>query len=77
MTRPILFSRPDCHLCAFVEEMLTEEGVRWTEVDIDSDPELSERYGIRIPVLRLPDTGAELDWPFDDDELLEFLGREG
>ena len=51
-----VFSRPGCGLC---EEMLEElasvlppaEAARVQVVDIDSDPELTRKYGTRIPVL--------------------------
>ena len=34
-------------------------------VFIDGDEALEQRYGVRVPVLRDPRTGRELDWPFD------------
>ena len=34
-------------------------------IDIAEQEAMVERYGLRIPVLRRCDTGAELDWPFD------------
>jgi thioredoxin-like negative regulator of GroEL len=53
----VLYTRAGCHLC---EEMLGEIGrarlpgrVALREVDVDSDPELAERYGRSIPVLEL------------------------
>lgn len=70
---PILYTRPDCHLCRLAENMLLEIGVRWQAVDIESDPELELNYGIRIPVLFLPESGRELAFPFDADSLKGFL----
>ena len=32
-----------------------------------------ERYGLRIPVLRRCDTGNELNWPFDAEQVVAFL----
>ena len=32
-----------------------------------------EQYGLRIPVLRRNDTGAELNWPFDAEQVVTFL----
>jgi glutaredoxin len=72
----ILYTRPECHLCEFVEAMLNEEQVEWVGVDIESDEELLARYDIHIPVLFRRDNGRELFWPFDDDDLLAFVGRE-
>lgn len=50
-----IYSRAGCHLC---EEMIQQleavtagHAVRIRVVDIDAEPELSRRYGLRIPVL--------------------------
>ncbi|GAB5340169.1 hypothetical protein PFUM301598_46370 [Pseudomonas fluorescens] len=42
-------------------------------VDITEPVDLTEVYGLRIPVLRRVDTGAELDWPFDPEQIVAFL----
>lgn len=42
-------------------------------VDISEHPECIERYAWRLPVLRRCDTGAELDWPFDETQIASFL----
>jgi thioredoxin reductase (NADPH) len=49
-----LYSRPDCHLCAtMLEELepLVAGRARIEVVDISEDDSLSERYGLKIPVL--------------------------
>jgi hypothetical protein len=53
--RLTLLSRPGCHLC---EEMRREVDAllggaprAWEEVDVDSDPALTARWGEAIPVL--------------------------
>ena len=53
----ILYSRPGCHLC---DEMLEElaplidgRDASVRVVDVDGNPGLKERYGLRIPVLTL------------------------
>ncbi len=78
MSEVLLYSRPDCHLCEEAEELLArvapERAVR--VVDIEDDITLIDRYGIRVPVLRLEATGAELGWPFDSQGLAEFLGSD-
>lgn len=68
----ILYSRADCHLCDEVINLLDRAGVHWRPVDIDGKPALLERYGLRIPVLRRPDTGDELFYPFDEARLKRF-----
>jgi glutaredoxin len=69
----VLYTRPGCHLCDVVAEMMRRAGITWRAVDIETDPELEKEYGMRIPVLRLPDTGRELAYPFDEDGLRAFL----
>ena len=68
----ILYSRAECHLCDQVVTLLDRAGVRWRPVDIDGDAGLLKKYGLRIPVLRRPDTGEELYYPFDEADLLRF-----
>jgi len=71
----VLYLRPDCHLCEQVIPLLEAAGVRWSPVDIDEDAVLTEKYGLRIPVLSLPGSGRELDYPFDEERLHLFLER--
>lgn len=71
----ILYVRADCHLCDQVITMLDRAGLHWRPVDIDDDAELFERYGLRIPVLRRPDSGRELFFPFDEERLLQFASE--
>lgn len=70
----ILYQRDDCHLCDLALEVLARaRAPEFESVFIDDDDGLEERYGMRVPVLRNGDTGAELDWPFDLDRLQAFL----
>ena len=59
----ILYGREHCHICELAQALLHAAKLSVQLIDIDSDPELGARYGLRIPVLRHPD-GRELDWPF-------------
>ena len=70
------YSNPGCHLCEEAAQLLQgrHEGYRLNTIEIEGDLALVYRYGVRIPVLRREDTGAELDWPFDETALSEFLG---
>ena len=61
-----LFGREECHLCESAQDLLHAAKMPFLLIDIDADPELGARYGLRIPVLRYPD-GRELDWPFAQD----------
>ena len=62
-----LFGRENCHLCEQAEALLNQLGIAYRFVDIDESAELGALYGLRIPVLA--NTLAELDWPFDQQNL--------
>ncbi len=65
-----------CHLCEVAEEILmpfVEHGLLVELIDIAEREDLVERYGLSIPVLRRCDTGEELNWPFDADQIAGFL----
>jgi len=71
-----LFSTLGCHLCEQAESVLmpfVEHGLLVELVDIAERADWVERYGLRIPVLRRLDNGAELDWPFEAEQIVTFL----
>ena len=70
---PVLYTRPGCHLCDQVYAMFQGMNVVCTAVDIEKEPALEQKYGLKIPVVYLPDTGGELFFPFNDDQLKRFL----
>ena len=75
---PILYRRESCHLCDHAEAALRDAGVAaFEKVEIGWEGELAERYGWRVPVLRDPADGRELDWPFDAWGVRAFLGGRG
>lgn len=59
-----LVSRVGCHLCddgrEVVRRAVEQAGERFTEVDVDADPELLRRYSDRVPVVLVD--GAETDF---------------
>jgi Glutaredoxin-like domain (DUF836) len=73
----LLLTRPECELC---EQMLHELSVLGRDrplpplqlQDVDSDPVLSRRYGLKIPVLLL-DGVAVCSVRLDAPELLRLL----
>jgi hypothetical protein len=69
----ILYGTLGCHLCEQAVAAIELSGASSTYIDIISDDALFERYGVRIPVLRRDDLGAELGWPFDTDQVIKFL----
>jgi hypothetical protein len=64
--RLMLYGTFGCHLCEQAETLIqsvTDTVV--SVVEIADDPQLLDRYAVRIPVLQRLDTGEELGWPFD------------
>jgi glutaredoxin len=55
MIRVTVYSRPGCHLCDDMKDMIRRVAERipltLEDVDIYGDDELEERYGLEIPVL--------------------------
>ena len=76
MKELILYSTVGCHLCeqalALIEPVLGSQ-YQILEVDISESDDLMERYGIRIPVVARSDNGAEIGWPFDQQQFMDFL----
>lgn len=55
--RVILYTKAGCHLCDIAKGKLDrarrEQDFDFDEVDIARDPELLERYGLRIPIVTI------------------------
>ena len=74
-----MVSRAGCHLC---DEMLGELAVLEsagtippvTILDVDADPVLERRYGLKVPVLLL-DGSVVCHYTLNSNELLRLLGR--
>ena len=83
----LLYSTQGCHLCELAEalfETLDLSGfsgdLQWDleVVEVADEPELMQKYGIRIPVVAIVDDSGcrsnnELSWPFDREQLTQFL----
>ncbi len=69
----ILYGTEFCHLCDEAEDILCRMKITAEHIDIVADDDLLEKYGVRIPVLKRLDTGAELGWPFDAESVVQFL----
>lgn len=78
----LLLGTSGCHLCdsafgvveRFNDLMKIHEFVLELErVDIAVSKEMVDQYGVRIPVLIDCVSRSELDWPFDEQSLYEFL----
>lgn len=68
-----------CHLCEVAEQLIASsvdmQKYAIYQVDIADDDDLVERYGVKIPVLLDLESKEELEWPFDQSQLLAFLQR--
>ena len=74
MAHLILYQRDYCHLCDQALAVMAEaRAPDFDSIWVDDAPELEQRYGTRVPVLRDVRDGRELDWPFDAVALREFL----
>lgn len=73
----ILYTTLGCHLCdeakAMAWPVLAHYDYQLQEVEITDDEALVERYGIRIPVVKRPESSSELGWPFSQQDLAEYL----
>jgi glutaredoxin 2 len=71
----ILYSTTHCHLCELAHALVMQANgeIDLKVIDIADDDDLLAQYGVRIPVLQRLDTQAELNWPFNADDILKFL----
>ena len=77
MNRLVFYTTAGCHLCDQAAVLLQELALQTQgshrfeveEVDIATDAELVELYGIRIPVVKNAATQREVGWPFDVQDL--------
>ena len=71
----ILYGTEGCHLCEEAEALLQQAGLVFDAHDIIDDESTQQRYGLRIPVLKHTGSERELDWPFDNARLHDFIAR--
>jgi hypothetical protein len=75
----ILFSAHDCGLCEQAEQLLREcdQIASWyagiKKIDVKTERQYFHLYGARIPVIKRTDKECDLAWPFDKQQLIEFL----
>lgn len=76
MRKILFYTTAGCHLCELAEQLLqalNPELIQIEAVDISDSDQLIERYGVRIPVLADSLSDNELGWPFDQEQLLDYL----
>jgi len=77
MTQLILYTTSHCHLCEQAEALLTglkdQHKVYWQAIEISNDDLLTDKYGIRIPVIKCINNQAELNWPFSANDILKLI----
>lgn len=77
MSQFYLLSKANCPLCTQAEQLLTSimetDDEPLLVIDIATRDELQEEYGWLVPVVIRTKGDAELRWPFDAHQLLEFI----
>ena len=81
MTKYILFTGTDCHLCDVAKQLLKEQFTigsltyysQVSEINVKVERDYFHEYGARIPVLKKTSDNTELGWPFDAGNLKEFI----
>lgn len=69
-----LYSTSHCHLCDDAVAILNKLAVNaFTIIEITDNEQLLFTYGTKIPVLRREDNGEELNWPFNAQDVVQFL----
>jgi len=72
-----LYTTAGCHLCdmalAIVHPLVQRQGFELELVEISEQESLVEKYGIRIPVIRLDGQENDLGWPFEAEQAQAYL----
>lgn len=69
----VLYHSAGCHLCEQALALLEAADVPFVQQEIIDDEQLLLRYRERIPVVAVGTN--ELGWPFDDEQLAQFIRR--
>ncbi|MFI7482162.1 glutaredoxin family protein [Kocuria sp. M1R5S2] len=71
-----LLTRPGCHLCedarTSVSRVTGALGLEWSEVDIETDPELVRRHAEEVPVVLVDGVPRDF-WRIDERRLTRLL----
>lgn len=69
----ILLSTDGCHLCELAKKQLNELRLPFNVIDIVTDDALVEAYGASIPVLLIQGKEQALFWPFEKEQVIEYV----
>lgn len=73
MSAYLLFSTEGCHLCEEAEALLIAAELDFSLQDILNDPQAYNEYSLLIPVLVHSASQQQLNWPFDQHALHDFI----
>jgi glutaredoxin-related protein len=73
----ILFGTDGCHLCEEAQHLLHENHIQFQLIDIMQAQEWQEKYSLLIPVLVNTRTQQQLNWPFSEEQVREFVLQNG
>ena len=68
-----LLSTDGCHLCNKAIEQLDLQGIGYDVLDIIEDDRLVAVYGEHIPVLIFEGASQALYWPFDAQQIKQYI----
>jgi len=69
-----LYTTSSCHLCEEAYQLLLRLPIPTIHlIEIADDDQLLDCYGTRIPVLQRTDNQSELNWPFDEEQIMTFI----
>ena len=75
----VLMSTDACHLCELavvvLQQVSQHRSIEVYSQDIVEDERLVERYGTQIPVLVDDQSQQQLNWPFDCEQVLNWLTK--
>jgi len=74
MIKLILLGTSGCHLCEEAELIMSScQQVDIELIDIAEQEQWQEKYAIRIPVLYHVESTSELGWPFELQQVQQFI----
>jgi len=56
-----------------LDKLAKTHNLEWEVAEIADDVNLLNLYEVKIPVLKRLDNGAELNWPFNIEDISQFI----